>query len=99
MNVMMIRATVKAENVADLEAAAKEFFAAVDAARPEGVKYASARLPDGVSVVALLALDDPADNPLTALPEFGEFQERLKEWLAGPPTVEPLTVLGSYELF
>jgi hypothetical protein len=99
MNVMMIRAKVKAESVPDIEAAAEKMFGAINAVRPEGVKYASARLSDGVSVVALLALDDPADNPLPAIPEFREFQEHLPEWLAEPPTVEPLTVLGSYELF
>lgn len=99
MDVVMIRAKVNAENVPDIEAAAEKMFAAIDAARPEGVKYASAGLADGVSFVALLAFDDPADNPLAAIPEFREFQERLKGWLAEPPTVEPLTVLGSYELF
>lgn len=99
MNVMMIRARVKAESVADVEAAVEKMFGAIDAAQPEGVKYASTRLSDGVSVVALLALDDPADNPLQAIPEFREFQEHLSEWLDGPPTVEPLTVIGSYGLF
>jgi hypothetical protein len=90
---------VKAESVADIDTAAEKMFGAINAARPEGVKYASTRLADGVSVVALLAVDDLADNPLAAIPEFREFQERLKDWLAEPPTVEPLTVLGSYELF
>jgi hypothetical protein len=99
MNVVMIRAKVKVEKAPDIEAAAEKMFGAIDAAQPGGVKYASARLADGVSVVALLALADPADNPLRAIPEFREFQEHLQEWLAEPPTVEPLTVIGSYELF
>jgi hypothetical protein len=99
MNVMMIRAKVKAENVPDIQAAAEKMFGSINAVRPEGVKYASSRLSDGVSFVALLALDDPADNPLQAIPEFRQFQEHLPEWLAEPPTVEPLTVIGSYELF
>jgi len=30
--------------------------------------------------------------------KFRAFQEHLPEWLAEPPTVEPLTVIGSYEL-
>jgi hypothetical protein len=99
MNVMMIRAKVTAEYTSDVEAAAEKMFGAINAVRPKGVKYASTRLPDGVSVVALLALDDPADNPLQAIPEFRQFQEHLPEWLAEPPIVEPLTVIGSYELF
>jgi quinol monooxygenase YgiN len=99
MNVMMIQAKLKAENVSDVEAAADKMFAAVKAAQPGGVKYASLRLADGVSAVALLALDDPEDNQLQAIPEFREFQEQLPEWLAEPPIVEPLTLVGSYELF
>jgi quinol monooxygenase YgiN len=99
MNVMMIQAKLKAESVSDVEAAADKMFAAVKAAQPGGVKYASLRLADGVSAVALLALDDPEDNQLQAIPEFREFQEQLPEWLAEPPIVEPLTLVGSYELF
>ena len=98
MDVMMIRAKVKAESVPDIEAAADKMFGAINVVRPGGVKYASTRLADGVSVIALLALEDPADNPLQAIPEFRAFQEHLPEWLAEPPTVEPLTVIGSYEL-
>jgi len=99
MNVMMIRAKLKAESVCDIDAAAEKMFSAIDAAQPAGVKYASMRLADGVSAVAVLALEDPADNQLQAIPEFREFQEQLPEWLAEPPIVEPLTVIGSYELF
>jgi len=99
MNVMMIRAQLKAETVSEIDAAAEKMFSAIKAAQPGGVKYASLRLADGVSAVALLALEDPADNQLQAIPEFREFQEQLPEWLAEPPIVEPATVLGSYELF
>jgi quinol monooxygenase YgiN len=103
MNVIMIRAKLKPESVADVEAAAEKMFAAIHAEQPEGVKYASTRLDDGVTAVVLLALDgpldDPAANPLAAIPEFRAFQEQLPTWLAEPPTVEPLTVIGSYGLF
>jgi hypothetical protein len=99
MNVMIARAKVKAENVAEVESAAKTMFAAIDEARPQGVRYASSLLPDGVTFVVLLALDDPTYNPLTALPEFTEFQGNLKNWIAEPPIPEQLTVIGSYRLF
>jgi hypothetical protein len=99
MNVMMVNAKIKAESAADVNAATKKMFDAIDAAQPKGVKYASTRLPDGVSVVVLLALEDGTENPLTAIPEFREFQEHLGEWLVEPPTVEPLAVIGSYDLF
>jgi hypothetical protein len=99
MSVMMIRAKVKSENVNDVERAAKTMFAAPDKAQPQGVKYASSKLADGVTFVIVLALESPKDNPLPAIPEFRVFQEGLKGWLAEPPASEQLTVVGSYNLF
>lgn len=74
-------------------------FAAINAARPDGVRYASTKLADDrATFVVLLELDGPA-NPLTAVPEFVEFQDELKTRLAGPPTVEQLHIVGTYRLF
>jgi hypothetical protein len=49
--------------------------------------------------VALFELEDGVDNPLAALPAVVEFQENLKQWMAEPPTVEQMTVVGSYRSF
>ena len=99
MNVTMIRARLKPDSVGEAETAVKAMFAAIDRAAPEGIRYASCRLPDGESVVALLGLEDGIENPLGDIPEFKDFQENLQGWLAEPPVVEPLTVMGSYNLF
>ena len=98
MHVMMFRARVKTEHVADVEEAAGKLFAAIDAAQPDGVKYLSTKLADGETFIGFLALDDPAVNPLAALAEFQAFQAGLPRWVAGPPAVEPLTIVGSYRL-
>jgi hypothetical protein len=99
MNVLMFRGRIKDENAAEAAAAATKMFAALEQARPRGARYASCRLPDGVTYVAMLALEDPAANSLTEIPAYTEFQENLKGWLVDPPSVEQLTVAGSYELF
>ena len=99
MTIMMIRATVKAESVPEVEAGAREMFSAIAEAQPTGVRYASCKLPDGVTFVAILEIDDGVDNPLPAIPAFREFQENLKNWIAEPPTPEPLEVVGTYRLF
>ncbi|HET6953152.1 MAG TPA: hypothetical protein VFI47_22410 [Acidimicrobiales bacterium] len=99
MTTTMIRAEIKPESVADVESAAAKMFAAIDEAQPAGVRYASCKLPDGVTFVILLDLENGPDNPLAALPEFREFQENLRGWIAGPPSADPLTVVGSYRLF
>jgi hypothetical protein len=99
MSVMMFRATIKEEHLADIEAALKTMFAAINAHQPPGVRYASSRVGDTSTYMILLALDQPGDNPLTAIPEFRAFQGQIQGWLAEPTVPQPLTVMGSYNLF
>jgi quinol monooxygenase YgiN len=99
MSIRMVRAKVRADKVADLEKAAGEMFAAIEAAKPGGVRYASCKLPDGETFVILLELDDDEDNPLVAVPAFRDFQDNIRNWIAEPPVAEQLTPVGSYRLF
>ena len=99
MSVQMVQAKIKVESVTDVQAAAKNMFAAINAAEPEGIRYASCLLPDGETFVALLQVDDGVENPLPGLPEFREFIEGVEASRAEPPNVQPLTVIGSYRLF
>jgi hypothetical protein len=99
MTVLMVRAKVKEEHVADVEAAIGKTFAAIEEAGPTGIRYASLKAADGVTFVAVLELAEGVENPLPSLPEFQELQQSLQAWLAEPPTPEPHTVVGSYDLF
>ena len=99
MSVLMAQAKIKAESVTDVQAATKKMFAAINAAHPEGIRYASVLLPDGETFVALLQVDDGAENPIPGLPEFRELQERVEGSRAEPASVQPLKVIGSYRLF
>jgi hypothetical protein len=99
MQVTMIRSTVHAEKVGEAKAAAEKVFAAIAEAQPDGVRYASTLLEDGETFVVLLALEDPERNPLPSVPGFAEFQQAIPSWQAGPPTIEQLEVVGSYQLF
>jgi len=81
-----------------VRAAAQKLFAALDAARPAGVRYAWFLRPDGETFVALVQVDDDVENPIPGLPEFRELQETIAGRLAEQPDAEPLTVVGSYRL-
>jgi hypothetical protein len=96
MGAMLLRTKVKPESTADVEAALKKVFAALDEAGPQGLRYSSYRLPDGVSFVVLLDIAEGTENPLPGIPAFLEFQEGLRGWLAEPPVTEPLTLVGDY---
>jgi hypothetical protein len=98
MNVLMVRAKIKEENVSDTQAATDKVIQALEKAQPD-VHYAVTRLSDGVTVLAFLESEPGQEHPLRGLPEYAEMLESLKEWYAEPPTVEHMTVIGSYQLF
>jgi hypothetical protein len=98
-DMLTIRSQIKAEHADEVEAGVRRMFAAIEREHLAGIRYTSARLPDGVTYVAMLEIEDGTENPLPALPEFGEFQAALRQWAAGPPTAEPLTVIASYRSF
>jgi thioredoxin-like negative regulator of GroEL len=99
MNVLMVRAKIKEENVGDAKAAIEKVIQALEQAQPAGVQYASCLLGDGVTFVALLKLADDGSHPLRELPAYVEMVKDLGQWYAEPPAAEQMTVTGSYGLF
>ena len=77
MSVLTVRGKLKEEHVADAEAAVKRMFAAIERERL-GIRYASVKLEDGVTFLAVLEIEDGVENPLPALPEAQEFYGRLR---------------------
>ena len=88
MNVLMVRAKIKEENVVEAKAAIAKVIQALEQSHPAGVQY-----------VALLKLEDDGGHPLRDLPAYAEMVESLKLWYDGPPAAERMTVTGSYGLF
>ena len=99
MSVLMAQAKIKVESVSDVRAATKKMFAAINAAQPEGIRYASLLLSDGETFVAVVQLDDGLENPIPSFPEFRELQEIVDSSRAEPASVQSSTVIGSYRLF
>jgi hypothetical protein len=60
---------------------------------------ASTRVVDSSTFVILLELADGIKDPRPAIPEFLRFLEELTGWVDGPPVIEHLDVVGSYNLF
>jgi hypothetical protein len=99
MSVVMVRQKVKDGSVEEAEAAARDLFATLDRVRPEGLRYASTRVVDSSTFVALVELDEGLEDPRLAIPEYLRFLEQLKGLVDGPPVIEHLDVVGSYSLF
>ena len=99
MSVLMAKTKIKTAGVADVKAATRKMFAAINAAQPEGIRYASLLLADGQTFVAIVQLDGGLENPVPGFPEFRELQEVVDGSRAEPNNVEQWTVVGSYRLF
>jgi hypothetical protein len=99
MSLQMAQAKLKTDRVSDVTTSAQKLFAAINAAQPEGIRYAWVLLGDGETFAALVQVDDGMENPIPRLPEFQELQEEVGEALADATDVQTLTVIGSYRLF
>lgn len=74
----------------------RSVFNELRARAPKGIRYATYRLPDGVTFVHIATLESAEDNPLTTLPAFKAFQKDLKERCVEPPVVTELSPVDSY---
>ena len=99
MSVTMVRQKVKDESLEEAEAAVRDLFATLDRERPEGLRYASTRVVDSSTFVILVEMADGIEDIRSTIPEFQRFLEQLKGWVEGPPVIEQLDVVGSYNLF
>ena len=73
----------------------EQVFAELRSTNPDGLRYVTIRLDDGVTFVHL-AIVDAAENPLPQVAAFQTFQKGLSERLVEPPVVHEVTVVGSY---
>jgi hypothetical protein len=99
MSLMLVRQNVKDGSIEEAEAAVRDLFTTLDRVRPEGLRYASTRVVNSSTFVIMLELADGMEDPRPAIPEYVQFQEQLKSWVDGPPVIERLDVVGSYNLF
>ena len=95
MALQLIRVSVKPDHTSDIEGAVGKVFEELDAIQPDGLRYTSLRGADSTYVI-ILDLADGVENPLPGISAFREMQASLQGWLAGPPVVDNLTVVGSY---
>lgn len=99
MKVMLSRTKVKPDQLEAIKAAGDRVLEGLEREQPQGVRYATFQLPDGLSFITLIAVDDGIENPLLALPEHKAFREGFKTWIAEPPIAEEATVGVSYRVF
>jgi antibiotic biosynthesis monooxygenase len=95
MRRVIVRYKVKPEQVERNEELVRAVYDELRRTEPEGLRYATFKLDDGVSFVHL-ADHDGEGTPLTELGAFKAFQEELRERCDEPPALSDLTEVGSF---
>jgi hypothetical protein len=94
----MVRYKVKPDRVEENEALVRAVYDELTRVAPEGLRYATFRLEDGVSFVHLAIQTEDGQTPLAKLDAFQRFQENVRDRCDEPPTVTDLHTIGSYRL-
>ena len=100
MRRVMVRYKVKADRAAENEGYIKRVFEQLERERPDGIRYATFKLDDGVSFVHIAFIQSTdGGNPLTEFSEFKAFTADIKDRCEEPPVTAKLNEVGSYEFF
>jgi hypothetical protein len=97
MSVVVVRYRTEPDRAAENQALVEQVFAELAKEQPDGLRYATFRLADGVSFVHVAEVDTAdGTNPLSHIAAFGEFQREIPDRLVEGPDVADATIVGSY---
>jgi hypothetical protein len=97
--VIMVRYKLKADRVKENEALVREVYAALAREKPEGLRYATFKLADGVSFMHVSRVDTTdGKNPLVAVEAFKRFTAAIRERCEEPPVTTEMEEVGSYRM-
>ena len=98
MRRVMVRYSVKEGRAQANEELVRAVYRELHERVPEGFRYATFRLDDGVSFLHVAVLDGD-ENPLTVSAAFAAFQSHIGDRLVEGPVQADATVVGSYRVF
>jgi hypothetical protein len=98
MGSSMVRYKVQADRADENVALVQAVYAQLAEERPEGLHYATFRLPDGVSFMHLVVETDQPGAILGEVAAFKAFSNDIANRCEEPPVVTELTLVGSYEV-
>lgn len=99
MKRVMVRYKVKPDRAGENEEFIRKVFEELQSNSPEGLRYASFKLDDGVSFVHLASIETDQGNPLAETSAFKAFQAEIKDRCDEPPVAVELHEIGDYRVF
>ena len=97
MKTILVRYKTHEQHAEANAALVRAVYEELRAQAPAGIRYATYRMPDGVSFLHL-ATHENDPSLLTSLPAFKAFQAGIKERCVELPVVTELSIVGSYGL-
>jgi hypothetical protein len=95
MRRVIVRYRVKPERADENEELIRAVYEELVETKPEGLRYATLRLDDGVSFVHLSESESEV-SPLTEVPAFKAFQKEIADRCEEQPVVTNVDVVGSF---
>jgi hypothetical protein len=97
MSVTVVRYTARPDRADENQSLVEGVFTELDATQPDGLRYLTLRLADGVGFVHVASIETAdGSNPLGATAAFGEFQQAIADRCEQGPLVTEATLVGSY---
>ena len=100
METTIVRYKVKADQAEENRTFIRRVFEELDASKPDGLRYVSFNLADGVSFVHIAVVEsEDGENPLPKTAAFKDFIADIKDRCEEPPAASSADIVGSYRLF
>ena len=100
MKTTLVRYKLKAGKAEENKAYIRKVFLELDDKKPEGLRYVSFNLEDGLSFVHIAVVEtEDGSNPLPQTDAFKAFVAELKDRCEEPPVATTADIVGSYRLF
>jgi hypothetical protein len=97
MRTIMVRYKTKPDCAEENAQYVRNVFEELGHSQPAGLRYATFRLPDGLSFVHIATIDTAdGSNPVLQSPAFKAFTAGIKGRCEEPPVSADLTEVGSY---
>jgi hypothetical protein len=100
MGATVVRYRTKPDRADENQKLVEQVYAELDATRPDGLRYATFRLEDGVTFVHVASVETAdGTNPLQSVAAFAEFQREVVDRCDEPPVALSASVVGSFGVF
>ena len=100
MKTTIVRYKVKANKAEENRDFIRHVFEELDENKPDGFRYVSFNLDDGVSFIHIaVAESEDGENPLPETAAFENFIADIKDRCEEPPAAFSAEIVGSYRLF